>query len=241
MKKLLILTTALGGLALLGFTPAKAALDISFQNGATVFTCQDQTSCDLDGAAKNLLLLNTTVGDIKIEGTFAASTVGLHNNLQTSNLTITNLGSSTETLIMAAGDTGFSKTSGIRESASLTFNNDTGEGGTLEFFADHANGQPGGDPINVPGSLLFSTSGTATISPDSFSGTHDSVFNSNGPYSMTEWASITLLPGASVTGFNESMTSSVPEPQTWVMSGVGFALIGLLGLKRSRSARFAAL
>jgi hypothetical protein len=238
MKKLLMVTA----FACAAAGPAWATLDLSFQNGATVFTCADQTSCDLDGAVKNLLLLNTMVGDIRIEGTFAASVAGLHNNLQTSNLTITNEGSSTETLIMVAGDTDFaSPVHGIRESASLTFNNDTGEGGTLQFFADAANGQPAGDPINVPGTLLFSTSGTATISPDSFSGTHDSVVDFTSPFSMTEWAEVTLLPGASVTGFNESMTSSVPEPRTWVMAGVGFGLLGLIGFKRSRSARFAAI
>jgi hypothetical protein len=242
MLKNLALTSASAVLALALAGPAAATLDLSFQNGATVFTCADQTSCDLDGAVKNLLLLNTMVGDIRIEGTFAASVAGLHNNLQTSNLTITNEGSSTETLIMAVGDTDFTPSvHGVRESASLTFNNDTGETSTLEFFADAGNGQPGGDPINVPGSLLFSTSGTATISPDSFSGTHDSVVDFTDPFSMTEWASLTLLPGASVTGFNESMTSSVPEPRTWAMAALGFGLLSALGFKRSRRNRLATI
>lgn len=219
-------------------SPAHATLQLAFANGGSTFFCADQTACDLDGAAKSLLLLNTMVGDIRIVGTFAASGTG-PNDLSVSNLTITNLGHTTETLKMAVGDSGFfGPVSFIRSSASLTFNNDNGETASLSFFADHANIQPATTAFTLPGSNLLTKSGTITVSPDSFSGTKDTPFSPLGPFSMAEGASLTLLPGASVTGFNESMTSGVPEPTTWAMLGLGFAFLGFIGWRR-KGARFA--
>lgn len=237
MKALLGLTSAALALAL--SAPAHATLQIAFANGASTFFCADQTSCDLDGAAKNLLLLNTMVGNIRIEGTFAASTVG-PNDLSVSNLTITNLGSSTATLRMAVGDTGFlSPASFIRSSASLTFNNDNGQSATLSFFADPLNAQPAGTAFGLPGVNVLTASDTITNSPDSFSGTKDTPFFAGGPFSMAEGASLTLLPGASVTGFNESMSSGVPEASTWAMLLAGFGLLSLFSVRKAKTTRFA--
>jgi hypothetical protein len=62
-----------------------------------------------------------------------------------------------------------------------------------------------------------------------------SPFIANGPFSMTEGARLVLLAGGSVTGFNEDMLTSfstVPEPRTWVMAGIGFALLGFVGLRK---------
>jgi PEP-CTERM motif len=220
--------------------PAAATLQIAFSNGAANFFCADQTACDLDGAAKNLLLLNTVVGDIKITGTFAASTTS-PNDLSISNLTITNLSTSKkETLDMAVGDTGFSApTSFIRSSASLTFTNDNGGSGTLGFWADKADTQPAVNSTDLPGVLLFSTAETVTTSPDSFSGTKDTPFSASLPFSMAEGAVLTLNPGASITGFNESMASGIPEPKTWMMALVGFGLLGAIGWRRAKTARYA--
>ena len=38
--------------------------------------------------------------------------------------------------------------------------------------------------------------------------------------------------GASITGFNQSMTSGVPEPRTWAMMLIGFGLMGFIGFKK---------
>lgn len=230
MRRVLML--AAGVSALLAASPASATLQIAFGNGASTFFCADQTSCDLDGAAKNLLLLNTTVGDIRIVGTFAESGTD-PNLLSTSNLTITNLSAtSTETLRMAVGDTSFiAPVSRLRESGSGTFNNDVGGSLNLSFFVDPLNGQPASVPSDLPGIMVFSVGETVTDAPDSFSGTHDTFITLRSPFSMSEAATLTLRPGASVTGFNESMTA-IPEAGTWAMMGVGFALLGLVGRKR---------
>jgi hypothetical protein len=219
-------------------SPANATLQIAFANGGSTFFCADQTACDLDGAAKNLLLLNTMVGDIKVVGTFAVSTAG-PDSLSVSSLTITNLGKHTETLKMAVGDTGFLGPIGlIRSSGSGTFTNDVGGKATLSFFADVTNTQPAVNASDLPGTNLFSTGLTVMTAPDSFAGTHDSTFVASGPFSMAEGVTLSILPGASVTGFNQSMTA-VPEPKTWAMLLLGFGLLGLVGFKRKRAQRLA--
>src|SRR4029077_14794531 len=172
MRNLLLAATLL---AAFGASPARATLDVAFSDGTNVVTCADQTSYDLDGAVKNLLLINTVVGNFRVEGTFAASTAG---DLSFSNLTIFNNGATTGTLRLVVGDTDFAfPVTGIRESGSLTFNEGVGSSGTISFFADHANSQPGGTGLSTPGQLLDSFTDIVNTTPDSFAGTHDSVFN----------------------------------------------------------------
>jgi hypothetical protein len=230
----LLLTTAL--LAALGAAPAKATLDVAFTDGTSVVTCADQTSCDLDGAAKNLLLINTVVGNFRVEGTFAASTSG---DLSFSNLTIFNNGASTGTLRLVVGDTDFtSPVTGIRESGSLTFNEGVGSSGTISFFADAANAQPAGAGLATPGALLDAFTDVVDTAPDSFAGTHDSAFAASNPFSMTEEASLTMVGGSNITGFNQAMETTVPEPSTWALMLMGFGGLLAFGRTRRRPASF---
>ena len=67
----------------------------------------------------------------------------------------------------------------------------------------------------------------------------DRSFNGKGfdlattPYGMTEVMDLTLAPGASVAVQGISMeASAVPEPRTWAMMAIGFALMAGMGLKR---------
>jgi hypothetical protein len=232
------LLTAAALIAASGASPAFATLDISFTDGlGHTFTCADQTSCDLDGAVKNLLLINTVVGNFRIEGSFAASTFGAPDNLSVSNLTIFNLGATTGTLRMVVGDTSFvPPVSLVRSSGSLTFNEDNGGSASFGFFADPANGQPAGAALATPGTELFTVSGNVTDSPFSFAGTKDTPFFAGTPFSMAADASLTLLPGATVTGFNQAMDATVPEPSTWAMLVIGFGAMawGAFACKRVR-------
>jgi hypothetical protein len=224
--------------------PANATLQIAFSDGTHSFFCADQTSCDLDGQVKNLLLLNTTVGDIKITGSFAEAGFGKGaDSLSLSSLTITNLGSTAQTLKMAVGDTSFvGPVSAIRASGSGTFNNDVGGSLNLAFFADPANTQPAVNSTDLPGIDLFTTGQTVLTAPDSFSGTKVASFDATGLFSMAEGATLTIQPGASVTGFNEAMaTAAVPEPKTWAMLILGFGLMGLMGAKKVRKDRLGML
>jgi hypothetical protein len=235
-----LITTAL--LAAFGAAPAKAELQLTITNGTTIFTCHDgQLSCDLSGGANNLLTVDTNVGGFFVQTSLTQSNFGAHNVLQLSSSNIENLGSAEGTLTFIASDTGFSApVASIESSASLTFNSNVGAGlSTLEFFADHADTQ-GANPLNTPGSLLETVSGTAATDPDSFSGSRTTAFVAGLPFSMTEDASLSLLAGGSVTGFNQSMTSSaVPEPSTWAMLALGLGFLGLVSAKRGLIRRLA--
>jgi hypothetical protein len=240
MNKLLM-SAAL--LAAIGASPAKATLQLSISNGTQTFSCRDgQLGCDLSGGANNLLTVDTTLGGFFVQLTLAQSTFGAHNVLQLSSANIENNGSVPGTLTFVASDTNFvPPVADVLESASLTFNRNVGAGASsVSFFADGANVQ-GANPLNTPGTLLDSFSGTPTTDPDSFSGTHLSAFVANSPFSMTESASLNLIAGGSVTGFDQSMTSSaIPEPKTWALMALGFGLMAFLGVRKSRKDRLAA-
>jgi hypothetical protein len=139
---------------------------------------------------------------------------------------------------MAVGDTNFvGPVSFIRASGSGTFNNDVGGSASVSFFASPTNTQPAAFATDLPGTNLFTTGETVTSAPTSFSGTKDSLFSALGPFSMAEGASLTLLPGASVTGFNESMAAQViPEPRTWAMMLIGFGLMAFGAFRHRRLA-----
>jgi PEP-CTERM motif len=224
-------------------TAAEATLQIAFTDGSTVVTCADGQACDLSSGANNIIILNETVGPFHIIGTVAASVSGRgDDNLQLSTSLIQNTGPSLGHLGIIVGDNNFvGPVSSIEESASLTFNSAVGSGAsTLKFFADPANGQPGGVTLNVPGVQLFSTSGSPATDPDSFAGTNFSPFDAGGFFSMTETANLALRADGSITGFNESMaaSSAIPEPSTWAMLGIGAGMMAWLG-RRRRGVHFA--
>jgi hypothetical protein len=225
-------------------SPASARLQLSINQGASTFTCFDgQLGCDQSGGANNLLTVNTTVGGAFVEIALATSQFGNPNILQLSSNQILNTTGAPITIKLLASDTSFAApVSFIQESGSLTFNNAVGSGQSmLQFWADPNNVQ-GANPSNTPGPLLFTATGTPTTNPDSFSGTHNSPFSALSPFSMTEGASLNLIGGGSITGFNESMTTgAIPEMKTWAMLGLGFAVMAFMGAKKVRKDRLGAL
>jgi hypothetical protein len=235
MHKLLVATAAL----LLTAAPAHATLQLSISANGSTFTCSDgELSCDLSGEAKNLLTVDQTVGGAFVQLTLAQSS--LHpNELQLSSSNILNERLAPTSIRLLASDTGFAApVSFIEESASLTFNSAVGSGASnLQFWADPLNIQ-GANPLNTPGTLLDTVFGTPLTDPDSFSGSRLSAFAAGGPFSMTEEATLNLVGGASVTGFNQSMQSGVvPEASTWAMMIVGFLGLAFGAYTRKRAPR----
>jgi hypothetical protein len=222
-------------------TPAEARLQLSINANGSTFSCFDgELSCDVSGGANNLLTIDQTVGGAFVQLTLAQSTFGKINELQLSSSNILNESGAPITITLVAGDTSFlPPVSFVQNSGSLTFNNAVGSSAsTLSFFADAANAQ-GANPLNTPGALLESVSGVPATDPDSFAGSRLSAFSALGPFSMTEAASLNLTTAGSITGFNQSMETGVPEPSQWAMLLTGFGLIGLMGFRKARKERLA--
>lgn len=235
MRNLLYAATALTALALA--SPASATLQLSIGANGSTFTCQDgQLGCDLSGGANNLLTVNTVVGGAFVQLTLVQSSSGLHNTLQLSSSNIINQSGAPLTVTLLASQTDYTApVTSVANSGSLTFNSNVGASdSTLRFWADALNVQ-GANPTNTPGTLLESVSGHATLNPDSFAGTNVANFFASGPFSMTEGASLSLITGGSITGFEQSMTTSanVPEPASLGILGLG--LVGLGMIKRGRA------
>jgi PEP-CTERM motif len=230
MKKLLLTAALLASTAI----PAAARLQLSIGVGASTFTCFDgQLSCDVSGGANNLLVIDQTIGGAFVQLTLTQSTFGLHNTLQLSSSNIEDTLATPITVTLLASDTGFkAPVSFVNNSGSLTFNANVGApDSTLKFWADATNTQ-GANPTNTPGTLLETVSGHALTDPDSFSGSKIAAFSASGPFSMTEGAALALRADGSVTGFNQSMTTGVPEPKTWAMLIIGFGLMAVAGVRR---------
>jgi hypothetical protein len=225
----------------LSAAPAYARLQLSISANGSTFSCFDgQLSCDQSGGANNLLTIDQTIGGAFVQLTLAQSSFGHPNEIQLSSSNIENLSGAPIRISLVAGDTSFAApVAFIRESGSLTFNSAVGSGpSALQFFADPLNAQ-GANPLNTPGILLDTVTGTPTTDPDSFSGSLTSPFFAGGPFSMTESASLALTTGGSITGFNQAMETGVPEPSTWAMAIAGFGLLGFIGMRRKREARLA--
>jgi hypothetical protein len=222
--------------------PANATLQLSIDVNGVIVTCADGASCDQSGANKNLLVIDTIDDGVTVQVTLAQSTFGDRNTLQLSSSNIINSNGTAASVILLASDTGFdAPTKFISDSASLTFNANIGAlPSTLRFWADPANVQ-GANPTNTPGTLLESVSGTATTDPDSFSGSNSVMFLAGMPFSMTEGAALSLRAGGSITGFNQSMTSGVPEPKTWAMLAMGFIALAAMRFKKHRTNRLASI
>jgi hypothetical protein len=239
MKKWVLMGVA--SAALIVAQPAMARLQLSITANGATFSCFDgQLSCDQSGGANNLLTVDTTVGGAFVELTLAQSTFGTPDVLQLSSSNIINETGAPITIGLVAGDNNFvGPATFVESSGSLTFNSAVGSGpSNLSFFADATNTQ-GANPLNTPGTLLESVDGTPVTNPDSFAGTRFTAFGSSGPFSMTESARLNLVSGGSITGFNQSMTTGVPEPSTWAMFAFGFGFVACVGAYRKRNQRLA--
>ena len=107
------------------------------------------------------------------------------------------------------------------------------------FFADAANSL-NGQSLSVTGLDIGDFNSGSLLGPQSFSFNGFGPDHLTGPYGLAESLTLTLAPGASVFVQGVSMdASAVPEPRTWAMFGIGFALMGLVGWRRRKTARLA--
>ena len=162
------------------------------------------------------------------------------NGMTTSNINIDNNTDSVQVLKIIGGVNGlFGATNGFTLTGTIG-----GQNGTSslfgQFFADASNSL-NGENFSVNGTFLDSFNSGLLNGTQSFSFNGFGPDSLSGPYGLAEELTLTLQPGAGVFVQGMSMSASaVPEPKTWAMMGIGFALMGLVGFKRSRKARLAA-
>ena len=232
MKRLL-LTTAL--LAAVGASPAYAAPPdtaiIMFTDGTDAVTATGTGNVDLgpqnlDGVAVTLTFGNKSTNP---------------NELNEANIQITNNDATAQTLRIILGANGFTGPSNAFK-LSGAINLDSGGADLItQYFVDGANGL-NGTSTGVTGLEVGTFDTGALTGNEAFSFNSFGFDGVLGPYGMAEGLTLTLQPGASVgiQGVSIEAVSGIPEPSTWVMMGGGFALLGLLGLrKRTKTPRFA--
>jgi hypothetical protein len=230
----LLLTTALIALA----WPAMAA-----NTALTLWNSTNPGGAETATGTDTAVISGSSLGGITITTSGATRLTSPNNSLTESNLFITNTTGTVQTLDIIAGANGYLGPSSLFN-ASATVLIASGQAElTGNFFVDAANGLNGTNTGPVTGTQIGGTFDSGLLTgPFSFSSNSPSVpFSVTGPYGMAESLQLTLQPGAFVGVQSISMDASVvPEPSTWAMLGAGFALIGLLGLrKRNRTPRFA--
>lgn len=160
-------------------------------------------------------------------------------DLTEGNLGIRNTTNSVQTLRIIAGangyldnPTGFTLTGTI--GATLGISDFSGS-----FFADQTNSL-NGESLSVNGLDIGDFNSGILNGPQSFSFNGLGLDGLTGPYGLAESLTLTLKPGASIFVQGVSMdASAVPEPKTWAMLLGGFALMGLMGWRRSKTPRLA--
>jgi len=137
------------------------------------------------------------------------------------------------------GDTDYAATF-IKAVASTagTWQGPGGSSVSASWFIDPANAQGANTAFDTPGTLLDTFSNAATAQTSAFS--HNSpgtIFDLTAPFSMTEQATIVLVPGENLVNRGQALVGvAVPEPSTWAMMLAGFAALALMGWKRPSAA-----
>jgi hypothetical protein len=236
MKKLLLTTALLGAV---GASPAMAA-----NTALTLWNDANPGGAVTAIGTDTAVLSGSSLGGITISTSGVQRETVPNNGMTESNLFITNTTGTVQTLDILAGTNGFLGPNNLFN-ASATVLIASGQAElTGMFFVDPLNTLNGVNTGPVVGTQIGGTFDSGLLTgPFSFSANSPLVsFSVTGTYGMAESLQLTLQPGAFVGVQSISMdaTNAVPEPSTWVMMGGGFALLGLLGLrKRTKTPRFA--
>jgi hypothetical protein len=232
LKKALAAGVATAALAMLA-GPASATLRLAFSDGVNAFSCVDNAACDLDTDPNQISIGVTSVGKFSILGTFSASQNGPP-ILAAGNISITNTGTTAGTLKMAFGDNNFvGLNASFLASVGGQWLGAKGSDITSGFWVDGTNVEGAATATDTPGTEIASFANTALINtPVSFAYNPGPIgFIHAQPFSMTEGVILDLTAGGRVIGNLQSI-EAVPEPRTWAMAGIGFALLGLVGLRK---------
>ena len=235
MKKLLLTSVALIALA----SPAIAA-----NTALTLWNDANPGGAVTATGSGSAVLSGSSLGGITISTSGVSRSTVPGPSMTESNLFITNTTGTVQTLDILAGTNGFLGPDNLFN-ASATILIGTGQAElTGQFFVSTTNALNGVNTGPVIGTQIGGTFDSGLLTgPFSFSSNSPNVpFSVTGLYGMAEGLQLTLQPGAfvGVQSISMNAVNAVPEPSTWVMMGGGFALLGLLGLrKRIKTPRFA--
>lgn len=258
LVRLLLAGAAAAGLSAGLLGPAQATLQLGADVSGTPNNCVDNdVTCDTNPAIGILQLANGPVVNGTIVTGEKAQSIGTPANpgvdlFSIGNLSVLNVTSpgASRTITSSISDTSFTAPAvSFHVTGSGTFqtlapnSSIAGASLTYNWYIDPSNTQGAASSTDTPGILVNSFSFTPS-NPflDSFGFTDTRALaplgiTLTGPFSITMQAIYTLPAGTELLSRGEAITlAAIPEPSTWAMMGVGFALIGGVGLRRRRRA-----
>jgi hypothetical protein len=218
---------------------------VSANINGTIVSCVDQAACDTNSALGQLAIANQTVAGVQVLGAAATSTHSGTQSLNTSSFQLINGNAGTVPLTVLVGDTSYIGPVTLLDlSGGGTFQSAIGSTGTLQYWADTANGQGATTPTTHPGALLATDNKTALLTTDSFAFNHPATaFVDPDLYSMTVGSNFSLVAGGSVVGRTQAIVatpSAVNEPGTLGILGMGLIGAGIVLRLRNKLNPYAA-
>jgi len=240
----------LAGMAILGATPARAALVLTItQDGnGSISASMDTTTGTItpgptSGTAtgtftpsinpitgEKTLAFNGTVGSVFFDLSVAATTntpgTPTLAKLNLSSNTITNLDGAGQSFSISSSATGYTAPTG-------DVTGEISNSGTLTTGSISAGSFTGTADGHTFGPLTFAATGTAVSLANNPPGTPISGFPTTSPYTMSETLAGTLGANSSTASLGGTLVITVaPEPSTVAAALTGVSLVGLGALRR---------
>jgi hypothetical protein len=242
LSRLLFAGFSIGGIAV-GLTgPAHATLQftVGIPGTESRFTCADNAACDSNPVSGALAIANISVDGFVATDVLVQSAGNSDNPadpmLSYSVGSFTNNSGQNLVADFAGGDTGYRGPLTLDLKASVSWLNPGNSSITFAFFADPNDTQGGNTPTDAPGMDLGGSLFEGSQGNQSFASTVD--LTGTGLYSLSDAGTLFLAAGATISGGQNSMLSSVspaiPEASTWAMMLVGFAGLGFAGRRAAR-------
>jgi len=240
----LIGSTAMAS-AFMPIPPAGAVLQFSSNINGTLFSCVDQTACDLNPTVGILNVGSQSISGVEIFGTFQtqeiATTAGTINKLDTTSFNIVNTNDTTVPITIAVGGTEFSgPVETYTASGTTNFSSAVGSTFLLSYYADVNNTQGADSPTDTPGTQLENTGvQNVTLTSQAFAFNEAGAFIDANLFSMTLFATTNLVAGGTLTNrtqslLSEQVASPVSEPGTLGILGASLLGMGVLVNRRNR-------
>jgi hypothetical protein len=220
-------------------TSAGSIIEFSLDNGTT-FLPANQFSSAGNSVATPGYPVDTTIGNFSVSASLQGNSPGTSAiaKLLTSTLDVTNNTGTTQTIVVAFSQSGF--TEPVSASKTILMNSHVGGSVVLgsgsnamsfQSFVDQ------GDGLGIAG--IPGTFNTNVQNPNITSGSFDSDASKligplSATYSMTQYVTITLGANAEI-NFSANTTLTTPEPTSMLLLGIGALGMAGYGWRRRRA------